>query len=676
VLSVFRIVATAVTLVMAYGAQMLLDRKVPAQWVGGWSQTTQFRVAQGMYLASLVIFGLIALPPVVAFRRARRTDRADLPKDRPDARIVRLEAASSSPEKARPNRRVQLARAILAAAAVAMAVSAVLIFWQRGESGAVRWLWLVSLGLLVLSQMPMARSALRSRDWGTWIVQFVLALAVAGLAFALRFTLLEAMPSDFHGDMASHGLEARKVLAGQQTQWFATMWAEIPTLAFVPSALGLRLFGNNLFGLRMTSVIGGTLTVLGLVLLVRELFDGQTGRRVAIISGVVLAISYVHIHFSRIAEYMDPWSFALFSMYLLVRGLKRHERLSMVGSGILLAACLQMYYSARIVPIIMAAFLIYVVLVHQDLRRGNWGGIVLFGLATLMGLGPMIPFYLQHPFNFVNRSRSVFRFHPPVMEHLKGKYGVGTETEVILEQLKRSLLVFHQSIDSSTQFGLARPMLDSYSGPVLALGAGYALRRLRKPGHALTMLWLLLLLIVGSVLTNNAPFWPRLVGLLPPAAILIGLALERVWALVEHAWGDTASALLALLLLAGAIYVGVANWELYVDAVEDSARPRARIGRFLHGLDEDVNACLVSEPYHLSVREVAFLAYPRTTIDMPPDTRGQGLEACPGPRRVFILTDSHLDLLPELQARFPNGVTEEHHESNGTLVFVSYMLEG
>jgi hypothetical protein len=316
------------------------------------------------------------------------------------------------------------------------------------------------------------------------------------------------------------------------------------------------------------------------------------------------------------------------------------------------------------------------VLLHKDLRRGNRGGIVLFGLAALMGLGPMVPFYLQNPFNFLSRSRSVYLFHPPVMEHLKGKYGVGTETQVILEQVKRSLLVFHQSIDSSTQFGLARPMLDSYSGPILVLGVGYALRRLRKPGHALIMLWLLLVLIVGSVLTNNAPFWPRLVGLLPPAAILIGLALDRVWALVERAWGNTASVILALLLLVGFVYVGMSNWELYVDAVEDSARPRARIGRYIYELDEDVNACLISEPYQLSVREIAFLAYPRTTVDLPPDTRAEGLDACPGPRRVFILTDNHLDLLPELHARFPNGVTEEHHERNGTLVFVSYLLNG
>jgi hypothetical protein len=115
---------------------------------------------------------------------------------------------------------------------------------------------------------------------------------------------------------------------------------------------------------------------------------------------------------------------------------------------------------------------------------------------------------------------------------------------------------------------------------------------------------------------------------------------------------------------------------LYYSAVEDTARPRARIGRYLYGLDPEVSGCLISEPFHLGVREIAFLAYPRVTVDLPQDAHGAALDDCPGPHRVFILTPNHLDVLPELQARYPGGVTQEHHEANGTLVFASYLLDG
>jgi hypothetical protein len=269
----------------------------------------------------------------------------------------------------------------------------------------------------------------------------------------------------------------------------------------------------------------------------------------------------------------------------------------------------------------------------------------------------------------------VFLFHSRVMEHLMGKYGVDTVGAVVQEQVKRSLLMFHLSADTSTQFGLTSPMLDPFTAPLFVLGMGVALRRWRQPGHALTVIWLLLVLVVGSVLTNNAPFWPRLVGILPPAALLVALAVERVWALVEKLWGETASALVALLLVVGLIFVGLYSWQVYYRAVDDNARPRARIGRYLYGLDPDVNGCMITDPFELSVREIAFLAYPRKTYDLPPDAHGAALDGCPGPRRVFILTTNHLDLLPELEDRYPGGIAQEHSESNGTLVFVSYLLE-
>ena len=676
VLNALRLLLTFLALAMAYGAQLLLDGKLPAAWVSRWTPPVQFNIACGLYVAAMVLFGLVALPPAEAtIPKSTLPPRPKRRRDEPDARIVRptwRPEAKEKPEKGiRP---VPALRLLLVLAAVGLGVAASFIFWQRGESAMVRWFWLGSMAALFISQLPLSFPELRPRVDRRRLGEAFLVLVVIAVAFFLRFHLLESIPHDFHGDMASHGLDARKLLEGDQRNIFGTMWAEIPTLAFIPAALSMGIFGNNLFGLRMTSVIGGTLTVLGLYLLVRELFEGRTGRRVAPLAASLLSISYVHIHFSRIAEYMDPWPFALFSFYFLVRGLKRRKRLSFVASGLLLAACLQMYYSSRIVPVIMVVFLVYALLLRRDLLQGNWGGLVLLGLALLLGLGPMIPFYLRHPYNFIVRSRSVFLFHPPVMEHLMGKYGVETVSAVVKEQLKRSLLMFHHSIDSSTQFGLAKPMLDPYTSPLLVLGMGYALRRFRRAGHALTVIWLLLILFIGGMLTNNAPFWPRLVGILPPATLLVALAVDRVWAQAERMGGDTASGLMALFLVAGLIFVAVHNWQLYYNAVKDNARPRARIGRYLYKLDPDINACMISEPFHLSVREIAFLAYPRVTYDLPPDARGAALDGCPGPRRVFILTPNHLDVLPELQARYPGGVTQEHREANGTLVFVSYLL--
>ena len=41
--------------------------------------------------------------------------------------------------------------------------------------------------------------------------------------------------------------------------------------------------------------------------------------------------------------------------------------------------------------------------------------------------------------------------------------------------------------------------------------------------------WLGLILVLGLFLTNKPHLWPRLLGLLPPVALLAGLALERLY---------------------------------------------------------------------------------------------------------------------------------------------------
>ena len=58
----------------------------------------------------------------------------------------------------------------------------------------------------------------------------------------------------------------------------------------------MRLFGQNLYGLMMGSVIAGTLVIPAVFLLGREMF----GRRVGLVAAVLSAISYSDIHFSRV----------------------------------------------------------------------------------------------------------------------------------------------------------------------------------------------------------------------------------------------------------------------------------------------------------------------------------------------------------------------------------------
>jgi 4-amino-4-deoxy-L-arabinose transferase-like glycosyltransferase len=650
------------------------------------------------YALAMILFAVAApaLPPLAGLRRdspdpaPRRPYPGELP---PDARIIRPHVALGRPaETKRPTGRpaAQPAapiafrwRLLLLALAVLPYALSMLRFARQGEDALVRWLWLGGLGIFLVGQViwPALRRTGDARAEHSpafhWPQVAVLTLILLA-AFWLRFNRLETIPDDLHGDMASMGLQARDWLASSERSLFHEGWANIPILGFLPAAFGLRLFGDNLFGLNMSAVVAGMLSLLGLYLLTWRLFDSH---RLAALALAILAVNIPHIHFSRLAAYMDPWPFALFGAFFLLDGLRARRPQSLALAGLLLGLGLQLYYSGRVIVVILACAFLYLLLVRRQWLRENWLGLGLALAAIVLTLGPNLIYYYRFPEPFLERSRAVWLFFEPVMTHLKGKYGLQTPMQVLWQQTKLSLLMFNRAIDSSTQFGFPHPMFSSLLSPLVVLGAGYSLRRWRHPGLGLNFVWLLVMVVNGSILTGDAPFWPRLVGVLPAAALVAALPLDRLWTALSQlpAPGRRRAAELLLTAAAVALLVlaGRQNWNQYYEAVKNNARSQAFVGRFLYPLPTHIAACMFSDPMALQVRETYFLAWPRQTVDLPADAANGLIERCPGPPFVWILTPNHLGRLPLLQQRWPSGRIQDHFYGTGAPAFTSYtVLEG
>ncbi len=689
-----------VAILMAYVAQSLYDGEITGR-VGaalvvafGLNTSEKSLLVMGtvLYLVAMLLFALSApgLPRLVALSgfvlpargRPARTYPGELP---PDARIHwggRKTAAPSVTvpvtDPARlPNYRLQ---SILLGVAAAPFLLSMVLFWRRGEDAAVRWLWLAGLVLFLGGQViwpailrvagPEGERSPRFR----W-VHVVILLAILGAGFWLRFNHLAVIPSDFHGDMASHGLQAREWLAMAEKVIFREGWANIPMKAFIPAAISLKLFGNDLFGLNMSAVIDGVLVLLAFYLLVWRLFDSH---RLASLATALLAINIPHIHFSRLAEYMDPWPFMFFAVFFMVDGLRGRRLQSLALAGVLMGFGLEMYYSARVIAPILMVALVYLLIVRRQWVTSNRFGLFLLVTGILFALGPSLIYFAQNREAFVERSRAVWLFYEPVMTHLKGKYHVETAWQVLVEQTRISLLMFNHSIDSSTQFGFPHPMFSSLLSPLVLLGFGYGVRRWRHPALGLNLIWLSLILVMGGILTGDAPFWPRLIGILPAAAVFAALVLDRLWATIVQAIPtrrpETVNAALGVAALALLAYAGWQNWQLYFDTVQNNARPQARIGRYLASLPPEIAACDFADPYALDIRETAFQAYPRALFDIPRDAPEGLMERCPGPPLVWIVYPAYQSRLADLEARWPGGTVEEHKAQDGNLVFTSYLV--
>ncbi len=614
-------------------------------------------VAVGGYLLAMVLFAWAVSP----LRPRERANRSPAP-----------------PSVARGDRALWMG----VVAVTGLALGNMVRFAIQGEDALTRGLWLgslLALGLLTwFTAWPWSSWKQKMRPWQRQHILGLLAI-LAGAAW-LRFHLLAAIPQDFHGDMASMGLQARAIMNGQVPEIFRTGWADIPMLGFYPSLLGLKLVANDIFGLNFVPALEGVLSVLALYLLVWRVHGSH---RLAALSAAILAVNIPHIHFSRLAAYMDPWPWILFAFLLLAHGLLARRLWPWPLAGALIGLSLQMYYSGRVAVVILLAGGLYLWWVNPQ-RAWAWrkwllAAGTLLGMGLLVALGPSLVFFLRHPDPFLSRSREVFLFHEPVMVHLQGKYGVDTPMAVLWEQVRRSVLMFNASHDTSTQFGYPHPLFTGFVSPLIGLGVAASLRFLRRPGPGLGVIWLFLIMLLGSVLTNNAPFWPRLVGILPVAAYMAALAVAfslQTWGLEGPAslWEPTPSATALLALTMGLVLLGHRNWTAYFLATSNNARPAARIGRYLDSLPDAMHACSFSRPYRLQVREIQFLAWPHTLLDLEPQITGPLLEACPGPERVWILGPNEGSQRTRVQRRWPQGQLRPLYDGARRVVFQSFLV--
>jgi len=147
--------------------------------------------------------------------------------------------------------------------------------------------------------------------------------AITGVALALRLYRLNDFLPTMHGDEGEMGMLALLALHGPTSgispmplPLFTTAFLDHPTLFHYFQAGAMWLFGESLTGLRTLSAIFGALCVP----VVYGIGRIGWGRVAGIAAGWLLAISHLHIQYSRIAlnNIETVWFMAFFILMLLL----------------------------------------------------------------------------------------------------------------------------------------------------------------------------------------------------------------------------------------------------------------------------------------------------------------------------------------------------------------------
>ncbi|MDQ3929321.1 MAG: PA14 domain-containing protein, partial [Chloroflexota bacterium] len=355
----------------------------------------------------------------------------------------------------------------------------------------------------------------------------------------------------------------------------------------------MRIFGTDLFGLRMFSTLIGIAMLVPFYLLVRLWF----GVRTAIIATTFLAISDVTIHFSRqeFSNITTPF-FLTTGFYFLFRGLRTKRTLDFVLSGYAHMLSLYFYQGGRLTPILLAAVFAYLFVLiplvrlpgtyykarkltpglsrFKTLWRAAWAQgsavlhyfpqVLIFAIACFCAASPFLVYFLDHQGDlnqragekliFNNEPRMVSQYHvthdplyvgvrmprpddiypvlPVAFEQTPFSVKLSEDgfwPRVLWNQTTTTLSMLTYRAEASSVYTFAQaPVAKPIEAALIILGIAWALWRWRDTRMGVLSMWFWSTVFSGGVLTIDAPYMARLIGIVPVMAIFAAVPLTKL----------------------------------------------------------------------------------------------------------------------------------------------------
>ncbi|MFO7917422.1 MAG: glycosyltransferase family 39 protein [Anaerolineae bacterium] len=497
----------------------------------------------------------------------------------------------------------------------------------------------------------------RVRTWHSPDSRTLILLGGLGLvALLLRAWRMEYIPANFGGDEGTQGMAAVDVLEGELKNPFRTGWYAVPTMSFFVQALSLRLFGDNVAGLRMISAIVGALTVPFTFLILRDFF----GFRIGLMGALLLAFGHYHLHFSRLgSNQIADALFAVLMFYFLNRALSSGRDRDFVLTGLVLGGSLYGYFGAKAAGVIMVCYLGTLLLGEEDFWRRYRRGLFFLTLCALLVALPLLFYYREHPGDIRSRYNQVGIFPSGWLAQEQEVTGKGMG-QLLWQQFWKSILAFNSTRDPTFWYRAQIPLLDFISGIFFVLGFVWTTLRCRDRRYRLLTLWFWMAIIIGWMLTEDPPSSQRMLIVTPVVAGMVAIGIDRLLILLREFFpesGHVENWFLVIVLL-GSIVLNIRYYFAEYTPSRVYGNPTAEIGtvlgRYLDRLEDGIVYHFYAPPrMYAGFGTLRFLARDVQGIDVPPLDEG----APPGeprPDLIVVLKEREADLAT-IQAGYPGG---------------------
>jgi 4-amino-4-deoxy-L-arabinose transferase-like glycosyltransferase len=354
------------------------------------------------------------------------------------------------------------------------------------------------------------------------------AVAILLLAAAARLGLLAEAPPGLAQDEVLDADIASFIRQGGHALFFRHGYGHEPLYHYWAAPFQ-ALLGDNVLSIRLPAAFLGLLLIALTLRWARRDF----GATAAVVAGLGLAVSWWPIIFSRIGirPILEPVLLvaAMWFWPLRSRELRRREVASAAVAGLFLGLSIYSYTAARGAPLIPLALLAVVAVRYVRVRRSGGRTDEISAIraqAVYAAVVAAVALVIYAPLALTLRANPDLQQRIDQLEGPLTALAAGDAGPVVNATIA-TLGVFSFTGDPRWTYSLpGRPLFDLATAALFYAGLALALWRWRQPRYAVLVIWLVVALL-PSALSPDAPSTVRLIGALPVVYLMPGLAVDE-----------------------------------------------------------------------------------------------------------------------------------------------------
>ena len=466
--------------------------------------------------------------------------------------------------------------AFLMSVLVTMATANLMLFARINYIPVVT-IWLFSAWAYVYTFFDVSIKLNAFLDWLKKNRNEILAVAaITLLAAAFRFYRLGGIPRILDGDEGLIGLAAQTTTSGLLANPFS-LWENFGAMYLQLINTSIGFFGVTSFALRLLPAIGGTLAIPSLYLLTRWI----GGKRIALITALIIAFSHSHIHFSRIVSvaYIHGTWLAPLELYLLISGLEKRESWRTALGGVLVAIHFSIYLTAQVIIALVFVFMLLAFLFYRPWFKARLSQAMVFWGGFLIVILPSAFYIYRNTNEFLNRLAQNGTFQSGWIAGVVRETGQSA-IEILFGRFVHAFLslTYYPALDF---YGSSSPMMSMISSTMFLAGLLVALWRIRNPAYLLLngYFWGATFSVGIFAIPPSADSY-RMLMALPSALVMAALGLDQVLELLGFGWKTSRN---AYILSSSAVLVSLLifnMWTYYGDFAGKCRFGGNLVGRF------------------------------------------------------------------------------------------------